>query len=136
MWAKWARRPSSARIVSSVVAQFPGIPRLLAWTCTGWGSPRASTASARPTRIARGVTPNGATPSSRPVTLPLPPFQASTPPGLTTLTAYPLAAPRSHATKCRAFSVSPAPRHRRMNSLFPMSTKKPLSITGVSWSSS
>ena len=34
----WPRYPSSTLIVSSVVVQLPGRPKLLAWICTGWGN--------------------------------------------------------------------------------------------------
>ena len=44
-------------IAVKVVSMFPGIPRLLQWTCRGWARPSSATARASRTRICRGVTP-------------------------------------------------------------------------------
>ena len=48
-------------MVSSVVVQLPGRPRLLAWMCTGCGSFSSSTAWATDRMICRGVTPKWST---------------------------------------------------------------------------
>ena len=55
------RWPSRAFIVSSVVVQLPGRPRLLQWMCTGCGSFSSSTAWATRWMICRGVTPKWST---------------------------------------------------------------------------
>src|SRR5437899_9171945 len=56
-------------MLSSVVAAFPGCPRLLQWMCTGWGRPSAFAAPASTSRIFRGVTALEPSVSSRPLTL-------------------------------------------------------------------
>ena len=76
----------TASMVSTVVSQFPGIPRLLQWRWMVWGSPSSSFASASMVTTWRGVTSKPSTLPSRPSTL-RPHFQFSTPPGLTIFTA-------------------------------------------------
>src|SRR5437773_3965340 len=76
-------------MLSSVVAEFPGCPRLLQWMCTGCGSFSWLAAPARASRIFRGVTALDPSVSSRPLTLRRspPPFHTATPPGFTILIA-------------------------------------------------
>src|SRR2546425_13321322 len=73
-------------MVASVVAAFPGCPRLLQWMCTGCGSWRALAAPASVSRILRGVTALDPTASSSPLTLraalPPPPPPPPLPPPL------------------------------------------------------
>ena len=57
-------------MVSSVVVQLPGRPRLLAWTWTEWGNFSSSTAWATDSMICRGVTPKWSTGESMSSTLP------------------------------------------------------------------
>src|SRR5207244_8554831 len=75
--------------ISSVVAEFPGCPRLLQWMCTGCGSFSWLAAPASASRIFRGVTAVDPSVSSRPLTLRRspPPFHTATPPGFTILIA-------------------------------------------------
>src|SRR3954447_20538804 len=54
MCVRWARRPSSASIVASVVFQLPGRPRLLQWMWTGCGRPRSIAVWASSTMSWRG----------------------------------------------------------------------------------
>src|SRR5207249_4512489 len=56
-------------MLSSVVAEFPGWPRLLQWMCTGCGSFSWLAAPASACRIFRGVTALDPSVSSRPLTL-------------------------------------------------------------------
>src|SRR3989442_13815876 len=87
-------------MVASVVAAFPGCPRLLQWMCTGCGSWGALAAPASVSRILRGVTALDPTASSRPLPLPaaLPPppppprLHPARPPEFTLLIAYVMAA--------------------------------------------
>ena len=77
----------------------------------------------------RGVTPGPS--SSSDVTLPLPRFHISTPPGLTSLTPYPPVDRRYQAiaSRTRAGSLRMSSKSGR---LLPMSTRNAASITGVS----
>ena len=70
MWVRCPRCPSSSFIVSSVVVQLPGRPRLLQWRCTGCGRRSSSTACATAAMIWRGVTPKWSTAVSRSLTFP------------------------------------------------------------------
>ena len=104
MWVRWPRWPSSSFIVSSVVVQLPGRPRLLAWMWTGCGRPSSSTARATAAMICRGVTPKWSTAASRSLTLPACRFfQTSTPPGLTSF-ARVRPSPRDSSQAMNAFS--------------------------------
>ena len=94
-------------MVSSVVDQLPGRPRLLAWMCTGCGSFSSSTAWATERMICRGVTPKWSTGESMLATLPDGWFfQTSTPPGLTSLAAYDFAEPSSQPINALTFCGS------------------------------
>ena len=66
----------------------------------------------------------------------LPHFHAATPPGLTALMPYDLAAHRYQATTCFARSYSPFSSWSSMISLFAISVSEDLSTIGMSASSS
>src|SRR6185436_10003976 len=66
----------------------------------------------------------------------LPHFHAATPPGLTALIPYDLAAHKYQATTCFARSYSPASNWSSMISLFAISVNEDVSTIGMSESSS